>query len=64
MPIRPMIGSAALLMSAVLLCGCSSLRLYSETRDKQGEAAKKAWAEVDAKAVIATQRENLGALLQ
>lgn len=64
MLIRPVIGCAAMLASAVLLCGCSSLSLYSETRDKQGEAAKKAWADVDVKAVIATQRDNLGGLLQ
>ena len=64
MATRRLIGFTAMLVSAALLCGCSSLRLYSQTRDKQGEAVKKAWAEVDAKAVITTQRDNMGALLQ
>lgn len=65
--------SAALLLKplapilAVLLAGCAGgagLHLYSDVRDKQGEAARKAWSEVDLSAVVAAERANLGALLQ
>jgi hypothetical protein len=49
---------------AGVLTGCSGLRLYSETRDKQGEAVKDSWSKMDAKAVIVAQRENSARLLK
>lgn len=54
---------AAAAVAVILLAGCSSVRLYSETRDKQGEAAKKAWGDVDLKSIITTERTNLNKLL-
>lgn len=51
---------------AITITGCSSvkdLRIYSETRDKQGVAAKQAWAAADQQSDIATQRTNNAALL-
>lgn len=45
------------------LTGCSSVRLYDSTRDHQGEAARKAWSEVDLKATIDAERGNLQKLL-
>lgn len=47
-----------------VLAGCSGLRLYSETRDKQGEAVRDSWSKMDAKAVIVAQRENSARLLK
>lgn len=55
-----LLRAASLLAVALALSGCSGLRLYSETRDKQGQAAVKAWGEVDLKADFkadAAQRE-------
>ncbi|MCF8178476.1 MAG: hypothetical protein K9J74_08205 [Sulfuritalea sp.] len=40
------------------------MRLYDETRDKQGEAAKKAWSEVDLKTYFQSQRDERKKLLQ
>jgi hypothetical protein len=48
---------------ALLTSGCGSVRIYSDTRDKQGAAAKEAWAKVDFKALVATERANLKKLL-
>ena len=45
------------------LTGCSGLRLYNSERDHQGEAARKAWSEVDLKATIDAERANLKKLL-
>ncbi len=45
------------------MIGCANFPLYSETRDKQGQAAKKAWSEVTVKDKIAVARENLTTLL-
>lgn len=45
------------------LTGCSSVRLYDSTRDQQGQAARKAWSEVDLKATIDAERGNLQKLL-
>lgn len=39
-----------LLAMAMPLAACSGLRIYSETRDKQGQAAVKAWGDVDLRA--------------
>ena len=40
------------------------MRLYNEARDKQGEAATKAWAEVDLKTYFQSQRDERKKLLQ
>jgi hypothetical protein len=61
---RQIIRSSALLALLALLCGCSGLRLYSETRDKQGAALKKSYGEAKVESVIAAQRDNNAALLQ
>ena len=45
------------------LAGCTSLKLYDSTRDSQGQAAKKAWSEVDLQKMIAGERANLDKLL-
>ncbi|WP_143167495.1 hypothetical protein [Massilia sp. CF038] len=50
----PLVG-VLLLLNA---CANQPLRLYSETRDQQGQAVKKAWAEAEVDKVIAVQREN------
>ena len=44
--------------------GCANGYLHSDTRQKQGEAASKAWSDIDNAAPISTQRENLKKLLQ
>jgi hypothetical protein len=51
----------ALLATALCLTGCSTL--YSETRNKQGEDLKAAYAKVDLTAPVAASRKNLNALL-
>lgn len=58
-------ASRGLTTVAVLLAfACSSCStFYSETRDKQGMAAKEAWAGVDVSGQIATARKNHAALL-
>ena len=56
------VASAALMF--FLLAGCSHLPLYSEARDKQGQAAKKAWSEVDAAGQIDAARAELDKLLE
>lgn len=60
---RILLVGVSVLMAGTLT-GCSSLRLYSEARDKQGEAAKGAWSKLDAKSVIVAQRENNAKLLK
>ena len=57
------IMSLAVILSGNL-AGCSGLRLYSEARDKQGEAVKESWAKLDAKAVIVAQRDNNARLMK
>jgi hypothetical protein len=52
------------LACAVFLTGCSGMRLYNEARDKQGEAATKAWSEVDLKTYFQSQRDERKKLLQ
>lgn len=51
-----------------VLSGCASagpnFRLYSEARDKQGEAVKDSWSRADAKAVVVAQRESSVRLLK
>jgi hypothetical protein len=54
---------AAIALSLSALTGCGSLRLYSETRDKQGTEAKEAWAKVDLGMMVTTERANLKKLL-
>lgn len=55
---------ALLVLLVFALSGCGGLRLYSETRDKQGQAAAKAWSEVDLKAFFAAERDNDAKLLE
>lgn len=58
------LASASLTLSAmVLLSGCGSMHLYSETRDKQGQAAVKAWKEVSFTDFFAAERANRAKLL-
>lgn len=54
---------AAIALSLSALAGCGSVRLYSETRNKQGTEAKEAWAKVDLGMMVTTERENLKKLL-
>jgi hypothetical protein len=60
--LRPL---AVLVSFAILqvLAGCSGLRLYDNERKQQGDAARKAWSEVDLKAMIDGERGNLKKLL-
>lgn len=51
----------ALLATALCLTGCGTL--YSETRNKQGEDLKAAYAKVELTAPVAASRKNLNALL-
>lgn len=51
------------LIAAFVLSGCGSLRLHSEAREKQGVAAKEAWAAVDLSGLVTTERANLKKLL-
>lgn len=44
-------------------CATSTLTLYSDTRDKQGQDAQKAWAAVDLAGQLSIPRKNLKALL-
>jgi hypothetical protein len=55
---------AATVACLPLLNGCGSLRLYSETRDKQGAAAREAWSKVDLTTLVTTERANLKSLLE
>jgi hypothetical protein len=53
-------------LAAVACCalvGCGSVKLHSGVRQKQGEDAKKAWAEVDLKAFFDAERANLAKVL-
>lgn len=54
----------ASLLTVLMLSGCTGLRLYSETRDKQGQAASKAWSEVDLRGFFAVERENRAKVLE
>lgn len=60
-----MLPTPAVVLVALVsvLAGCANVPLYSEARDKQGQAAKKAWSEVGVKDKIAVARENLQTLL-
>lgn len=53
----------AVVVFALLLAGCANLRLHNEARDLQGQAARKAWADVDLRAVVDAERTNLKTLL-
>jgi hypothetical protein len=61
---RRLVAVGVSVVLAGVLSGCSSLRLYSEARDKQGEAVKDSWSKMDAKAVIVAQRDNSARLLK
>ena len=52
-------------VAASLIGGCASngLTLYSDTRDKQGQAVKKAWSEVDFASQLSVPRKNIKTLL-
>lgn len=52
----------AIVLTAALISGCNNFRIYSETRNKQAENLNQAWAAVDTKALITTERNNLTAL--
>jgi hypothetical protein len=52
------------MITSLALSGCGTFRLYSDVRDKQGAAAKKAWEEVDLKEIVTTERSNLNKLLE
>lgn len=56
-------GIFAAVLTCAALTGCAGARPYSEIRDKQATAAKKAWADVDLASQITVARENLSALL-
>ena len=60
------IRSYKLLICCVMsvgLSGCASMRIYDSERDAQGQAAKKAWGEVNLQEVIDGERANLNKLL-
>jgi hypothetical protein len=54
------IGCALL---ACAMAGCAGPHLYDSERDRQGQAARKAWSEVDLQASINAERANLDKLL-
>jgi len=60
----PGIVVLAAVITSLALSGCGTFRLYSDVRDKQGAAAKKAWEEVDLKEIVTTERSNLDKLLE
>jgi hypothetical protein len=49
--------------TVLALTGCAGVHLYDSERDRQGQAAKKAWSEVDLQAMIKVERANLDKLL-
>jgi hypothetical protein len=62
--LRPLLKLLIASIVSVAAAGCANVKLYSETRDKQGQAAVKAWAEVDLKAFFEAQRMQRGKLLE
>ena len=50
----------AIAFAGWMTCGCA---MYSETRDKQGQAVQAAWTKVDLKSPVEVPRKNLAALL-
>ena len=54
---------APMLIVAVLASGCSSVRLHSETREKQGQAAVKAGARSTSR-LLQAERDNHARLLE
>ncbi len=56
-------GTLVLMLVALSISGCSSLRLHSDTREKQGLAAKEAWSLVDTTSVFSSETTNLKSLL-
>jgi len=62
--LRSLFSISTVVAFAILLAGCGSLRLHSDTREKQGEAASKAWSEVDLKGFFAAERANQAKLLE
>lgn len=63
MSIRRKCAALTVMLCALGLAGCSGLRLHDAERDRQGQAARKAWSEVDLQASIDAERANLQALL-
>ena len=61
---RRLVAVPLVFASIVLLSGCAGMRLYDETRDKQGVAATKAWSEVELKTYFQSQRDERKKLLQ
>lgn len=62
---RSVVRTLALCACSVLLGGCGgNAYLHSETREKQGQAAKEAWQAVDLRGSIGVARENLAALAE
>jgi hypothetical protein len=62
-PQRPWGRVVTLALLPLVLGGCGNLRLHSDVRQKQGEAASAAWKEVDVKGLFAAERQNQGKLL-
>ncbi|SFM48726.1 hypothetical protein [Rugamonas rubra] len=58
---RKLAGACAVIALFTMLTGCAAF--YSETRDKQGQAAKGAWEKVDVGTQIKLARKNHAALL-
>jgi hypothetical protein len=52
-----------MLLLCLALSACGSVKVHSDTRQAQGEAAKKAWTEVKLDAYFSTERDNLAKLL-
>lgn len=64
-PLNRMRATVPLALACIVfLSGCAGMRLYNEARDKQGEAATKAWSEVDLKTYFQSQRDERKKLLQ
>lgn len=59
---RLLLTTVALVVSSALV-GCGTVKLHSEVRQKQGEDAKKAWADVDLKSFFDAERTNLAKVL-
>lgn len=60
------IGVTRLLICCAMslgLSGCAGMRIYDSERDTQGQAARKAWSEVNLQASIDGERANLNKLL-
>ena len=61
---RTAFSSCSVAIALLALPGCGTVYLHSDTRQKQGEDASKAWDEVDLKSTFKTERDNLSKLLE